>query len=89
MSSGKISEDRKSISFELNSNQMVGHFTLSHIDGNDLNPDKIHMMLSTQVVHDTTSVNSTNGITIDKRYTKVLSHWFRHAAELVDEWHKQ
>lgn len=89
MSSGKISPDRKSISFELNSDQMVGHFTLAHIDGNDLNPDKIYMKLDTQIIHNTTSVNNTNGIMIDKRYAKVLSHWFKHTAELMDEWYKE
>lgn len=89
MSSGKISEDRKSISFELNSNQMVGHFTLAHIDGDELNPDKIYMKLDTQIIHNTTSVNNTNGMVIDKRYAKVLSHWFKHAAELMDEWYNK
>lgn len=88
MSSGKISSDRKSISFDLTDHQMVGHFTLSHIDGNDLNPDKIYMKLDTHIIHNTTSVNNTNGIMIDKRYAKVLSHWFKHAAEVIDEWYK-
>lgn len=89
MSSGKISTDRKSISFELNSHNMVGHFTLAHVDGNDLNPDKIYMKLDTQIIHGTTSVNNTNGIMIDKQYARVLSHWFRHAAELMDEWFEE
>jgi len=88
MSSGKISPDRKSISFDLTDHQMVGHFTLSHIDGNDLNPDQIHMKLNTHNSHNTTSVTNTNSIMIDKRYAKVLSHWFKHAAELMDEWYK-
>lgn len=89
MSSGRISEDRKTISFELNSHQMVGHFTLAHVDGNELNPDKIYMKLDTQIVHYTTNVNNTNSIMIDKRYAKVLSSWFKHAAELMDEWYKE
>lgn len=89
MSSGKLSEDRKTISFELNSNQMAGCFTLSHVDGDELNPDKIYMKLDTLIVHNTTSINNTNGIMIDKQHAKVLSHWFRHAAELMDEWYKQ
>ena len=89
MSSGKISTDRKSISFELNSHNMVGHFTLAHVDGNDLNPDKIYMKLDTQITHATTSVNNTNGIMIDKQYARVLSHWFKHAAELMDEWFEE
>lgn len=87
MSSGRISPDRKTISFELNSHDMVGHFTLAHIDGDDLNPDKIYMRLDTQIIHDTTSVNNTNSIMINKQYAKVLSHWFKHAAELMDEWY--
>lgn len=89
MSSGKISTDRKSISFELNSHNMVGHFTLAHVDGNELNPDKIYMKLDTQIIHGTTSVNNTNGIMIDKQYARVLSHWFKHAAELMDEWFEE
>ena len=89
MSGGRISEDRRSITFELNSNQMVGYFTLAHVDGNELNPDKIYMKLDTQIIHATTSVNNTNGIMIDKRYARVLSHWFKHAAELMDEWYKE
>jgi hypothetical protein len=64
-------------------------FNLAHIDGNELNPDKIYMKLDTQIIHNTTSVNNTNGIMIDKRSAKVLSHWFRHAAELMDEWYKE
>ena len=89
MSGGRISEDRRSITFELNSNQMVGYFTLAHVDGNELNPDKIYMKLDTQIIQATTSVNNTNGIMIDKRYARVLSHWFKHAAELMDEWYKE
>ena len=89
MSSGRISEDRKSIMFELNSNGMAGHFVLAHIGGNELNPDKIYMKLDTQIIHGTTSVNNTNGIMIDKRYAQVLSHWFKHAAELMEEWYME
>lgn len=89
MSSGRISEDRRSITFELNSNQMVGYFTLAHMDGNGLNPDKIYMKLDTQIIHNTTSVNNTNGIMIDKQHARVLSHWFKHAAELMDEWYME
>lgn len=89
MSSGKISQDRKSISFELNSHNMVGHFTLAHVDGNELNPDKIYMKLDTQIIHGTTSVNNANSIMIDKQYAKVLSHLFKHAAELMNEWFEE
>lgn len=86
MSSGKISEDRKSISFEVNLNGMVGHFMLNLIDGDSVNTDRVAIKFNTNTTGSGTSVNNTNTIIIDKRYSQVLQHWFSHASELMDEW---
>lgn len=55
-----------------------------------LNPDKIFINFDTQYTQYSgmNSVRNNNRIIIDKRYTKVLSHWFRHAADVMDEWYK-
>ncbi len=67
----------------------MGHFTLAHLDGDELNPDKIFIELQTKSFHDTTNVINSNSIVVRKEYARVLSHWFKHAAELMDEWYKE
>ena len=86
MSSSTITHDRKHFSFEVNGNGMAGTFVLHHLDGDGVYPDKIHIKFNTQVIHNTTLVNNSNSIIIDKRYAKTLSNCFRGAADLMDEW---
>ena len=89
MSGGSISEDRKIVCFEVNLNGMICHFTLNHIDSTDeLNPAKIHINLRTEAHRFGSTVISRNCMIIDKNYTKILSHWFRYTADVMDEWYK-
>ena len=89
MSSGHTSKDRKTIGFDLTSSNMTGYFLLSHLDGNELNPDKILMQLSTNSASSGNTISCKNSIIIDKNQTIVLSHMFRHMADLMDEWYKK
>lgn len=87
MSSGKIEE--KAVYFEINCNGVLGSFTLSLIEGDDINPDKVLMkMSSTTNGGSGSSASSTNAVFIPKSQTKVLSHFFKHAAEVMDTWYK-
>ena len=89
MSKGTISDDRKTLTFECNLGGVCCIFTIHHMDSTDeLNPDKIFISFDTQY-SGMNSVRNINRIVIDKRYTKVLSHWFRHAADVMDEWYKE
>lgn len=90
MSSGNISEDGKTVSFEINNNRVVGSFVLHHMDGDELNPDRIVMRMETRSAFGVgAEANSHNSVIIDKRKTKVLSHIFRSMADVMDEWYKE
>lgn len=86
MSSGNI--DKNSISFDLTSGGIVGVFNLIKIEGNELNPDKILLKMTSRAVgaNHCSSDNSTSVI-IDKANTKVLAHFFRQAADLMNDWY--
>ena len=89
MSSGKISADEKSLSFEINCNNVVGEFVLVHIDGDELNKPRIMMKMRTQSVNSPNSTENSTSVIITKEYTKVLSHFFKSAAEVMDNWYKE
>lgn len=91
MSSGSISEDRKTLSFELNLNGVCAHFVIAHVDANDEHnmPSKICVSLTTRTARLGASITSTNQIIIDKSHAKVLSHWFKHTSEVMDEWFEE
>ena len=90
MSSGNVSADRKTITFEINENRVVGSFVLSHLDSDQLNPDRIYMSMHTQSAFGVGSSSSNHtSVIIHKRNTKVLSHFFRHMADVMDEWYKE
>lgn len=90
MSSGKISEDGKTVSFEINNNRVVGNFILHHMDGDESNPDRIVMRMETRSAFSVGAESSSqNSVIIDKSKTKVLSHIFRHMADVMDEWYKE
>lgn len=89
MSSSRITSDKKTITFDLTHNHIVGTFMLSFLNGNVLNPDKILMRMDTQSSNGCDSSSNSTSVVISKDYTKVLSHFFRHAADLMDEWYKE
>lgn len=87
MSSGKVSDNGSS--FEVNLHGSAGIFSINKFPGDDLTPEKLVIRLNTSTNTDGTSTESTNRIIIDKRYTKVLSHWFRQTADLMDKWYTE
>ena len=89
MSSGRTEANRKGITFEINHNNVVGRFYLAHIDGDGLNGDRILMKMTADAAHYPDNLSSSTSVVITKEYTKVLSHWFRHAADIMDEWYKK
>jgi hypothetical protein len=93
MSSGYISPDKKTVTFEVNVGVIVGRFTLHHIDGDKLNNDRILLKMTNQAVRTgasgAESAESSTSVIVNKDYTKILSHFFRSAADVMDEWYKQ
>jgi len=89
MSSGNISEDGKTVTFEISNNRVFGSFVLHHMDGDESNPDRILMRMHTRSVLGLEESSSHNSVIIDKSKTKVLSHIFRHMADVMDEWYKE
>jgi hypothetical protein len=89
MSSGFTAKDKKLISFEINHGRVMGEFTLAHLDGNELNPDKIMMQLRTQYAGGPDATSNSMSVIITKDYTQVLSHMFRHMADVMDEWYEK
>jgi len=88
VSSGRTSSDKKVVSFEINHNSVIGSFRLAHLDGNELNPDKILMQMTSQAYNGVDSTDNSTSVIITKEYTRVLSHMFRHMADVMDEWYK-
>ena len=89
MSSGYTAPDKKLVTFEINHGRVIGRFTLAHLDGNELNPDKILMKMDTQYAGCPDATTSSTSVIITKDYTMVLSHMFRRMADVVDEWYKE
>lgn len=89
MSSSHISEDNKTISFEINSGGVVGRFMVHHLDGDELNPNKILMRIDSNGGSGIGNLSSSMSVVILKDNTQILSHFFRHAADVMDEWYKK
>lgn len=87
MSSGKL--DDKYITFEINSNRIFGRFTLLKIDGDDSNPDRVRMSLHAESYQHPDSLVSECSVMIDKRKTRVLSGFFRDAADILEKWYEE
>jgi len=92
MSSGYISEDGKTVSFEVNLGGKVGTLTLVHVDRNpevEKSQDRIMLKFTTQDVSDVpdAQITTTNTVIINKNYTKILSHFLRKAADTIENWY--
>ena len=92
MSSGRISDDRKTVTFDINLNRIVGLFTLTHMDKHpDIDHDKDRIMMRMEI-RDAKDINAqmytSRHVIIDKDYTKILSHFFRKVADVMEEWYE-
>jgi hypothetical protein len=90
MSSGNISSNGNIVQFEINHNNIQGHFTLallpSEFDTRE-GEQRVLMKLTTKSFHFPDSMTTENSVIITKSYTKVLAHFFRSAAEQMDKWY--
>lgn len=89
MSSGRIENGGKSITFEINAQSVVGRFSLLHIDGDENNEPRIMMQMKAEAAHYPSSLQSTTMVMIPKSKTMILAHFFRQMADKMDEWYEE
>jgi hypothetical protein len=91
MSSGIISKDRQIAQFEINHNNIQGHFTLALLPSPEWDVDgeqRVSMKLTTSCMRLPDNMVCTNSVIITKPYTRVLANIFREMADLMDEWYE-
>ena len=89
MSSGRIENNGKSITFEINSQSVVGRLNLFHIDGDENDEPRIVMQMKAEAAHYPSTLQSTTMVMIPKSKTMILAHFFRQMADKMDEWYAE
>lgn len=88
MSSGKLNE--KSVYFEINDSKIYGSLCIDHIDGDDLNPDKILILMRTFACSNSgASSDNRVSVVIPKDKTIIFSYFLRKAADVVEKWYEK
>lgn len=92
MSSGYISEDGKTVSFEVNLGRKLSRITIMHIDKNpesETDKDRIVIKMETTDVSNIDSQFTTyTQHIIDKNYSKVFAHFLTNASKTIEEWYE-